>query len=202
MNWHCGWVVGCAAITCVGGSCALLWGGASGTVFTEWGGNSSLCENVCIFIEWTPNTKIFELWNMWTFGVWELGRSRALLLSSDRQDDGLAAGGGRESCRGLLCWPWRFLPGPHTFLRTSGSWRGAVAVPTAAAGLGLSLHWEEPGANEDLDLVICCWKVRLCMTWLMALVRFWASAKRSKMDSTASPKRPEGVTGAFSSTLR
>ncbi len=129
----------------------------------------------------------------WTFGAWELGCSRALLLSSDRQEDSLAAGGGRESRRGLLRWPWRFLPGPHTFLRTSGSCRGAVAVPPAGAGLGISLRWEEPGADEDLDLAVCCWKARLGITWLMAFARFWASANRSVMDSTASPKRPEGV---------
>ncbi len=138
----------------------------------------------------------------WTFGAWELGCSRALLLSSDRQEDGLAAGGGRESRRGLLRWPWRFLLGPHTLLRTSGSCRGAVAVPPAGAGLGISLRWEEPGADEDLDLAVCCWKARLGITWLMAFARFWASANRSVMDSTASPKRPEGVTGAFRSTLR
>ncbi len=82
MNWHCGWVVGCAAITCVGGSCALLWGGASGAVFTEWGGNSSLCENVCIFIEWTPNTKIFECLNFETCELLVLGSWATLALSS------------------------------------------------------------------------------------------------------------------------
>ncbi len=37
-----------------------------------------------------------------TFGAWALGCSRALLLSSGRQEDGLAACGGRESRRGLL----------------------------------------------------------------------------------------------------
>ncbi len=147
------------------------------------------------------NTQHTHLSN-WTFGAWELGCSRALLLSSDRQEDGLAAGGGRESRRGLLRWPWRFLPGPHTLLRTSGSCRGAVAVPPAGAGLGISLRWEEPGADEDLDLAVCCWKARLGITWLMAFARFWASANRSVMDSTASLKRPEGVTGAFRSTLR
>ncbi len=112
----------------------------------------------CMHFYWM-NTQHKHL-NMCTFGAWELGRSSTLLLSSDRQDDGLAAGGERESRCGLLRWPWCFLPGPHAFLRTSDSWRGAVAVPTAAAGLGLSLRWEEPGADEDLDLVVCCWKAR------------------------------------------
>ncbi len=37
-----------------------------------------------------------------TLGAWAPGCSRALLPPSDRQEDGLAAGGGRESRRGLL----------------------------------------------------------------------------------------------------
>ncbi len=78
MNWHSGLVVGCAAITCVGGSCALLWGGASGAIFIEWGGKSSLCENVCIFIEWTPNTQTFEHMNFWRLGAGPLSHSPPL----------------------------------------------------------------------------------------------------------------------------
>ncbi len=161
MNWHSGFsglVVGCAAITCVGGGPALLWGGARGAAFIEWGGESSFCENVCSFIEWTPNT------NIWATELLALGSWAALALSSDRQEDGLAGGGERESRRGLLRWHWSFLPGLHAFLRTSGSCRGAVAVPTAGAGLGISLRWAEPGADEDLDLAVCCWKVCLGMT--------------------------------------
>ncbi len=117
--------------------------------------------------------------NIWTHELLALGSWAALALFSSL----------------LLRWPWRFLPGPHAFLRTSGSWRGAVAVITAAPGLGSSLRWEEPGADEDLDLIVCCWKA-----WLMALPRFWASTKGSIMDSTTSPKRLEGVIVAFSST--
>ncbi len=72
MNWHSGLVVGCVAITCVGGGRALLWGGASGAVFTdtaEWGGKSYFCENVCIFIEWTTKTQTFEHLNFWRLGA-------------------------------------------------------------------------------------------------------------------------------------
>ncbi len=79
MNWHSGFsglVVGCAAITCVGGGPALLWGGARGAAFIEWGGESSFCENVCIFIEWTPNTHI------WATELLALGSWAVLALSS------------------------------------------------------------------------------------------------------------------------
>ncbi len=43
--------------------------------------------------------------HIWAAELWALGRRAALALSSlppDRQEDGLAAGGGRESRRGLL----------------------------------------------------------------------------------------------------
>ncbi len=152
MNWRSGFsgsVVGCAAITCVGCGPALLWGGARGAAFIEWGGESSFVRKYAFLLNEHPTHTHLS---SWTFGAWELGCSRALLLPSDRQEDGLAAGGGRESRRGLLRWPWRFLPEPHTFLRTSGSCRGAVAVAPAGAGLGKSLRWAEPGADEDLDL--------------------------------------------------
>ncbi len=88
MNWHSGFsglVVGCAAITCVGGGPALLWGGARGAAFIEWGGESSFCENVCIFIEWTPNTQTFEQLNFWRLGAGLLSRSPPLLRSSGRR---------------------------------------------------------------------------------------------------------------------
>ncbi len=202
MNWRSGFscsVVGCAAITCVGCGPALHWGGARGTAFIEWGGESSFCEKVCILLNGhSTHTHL----GSWTLGAWAPGCSRALLPPSDRQEDGLAAGGGRESRRGLLRWPWRFLPEPHTFLRTSGSCRGAVAVAPAWAGLGKSLRWAEPCADEDLDLAVCCWGARLGITWLIAFARFWVSANRSVMVSTASPKRPEGDIGAFRSTFR
>ncbi len=88
MNWHSGFsglVVGCAAITCVGGGPALLWGRARGAAFIEWGGESSFCENVCSFIEWTPNTQTFEQLNFWRLGAGPLSRSPPLLRSSGRR---------------------------------------------------------------------------------------------------------------------
>ncbi len=101
--------------------------------------------------------------NTLTFGAWALGRSHALLLSSDRQDDGLAAGGGRVTLRAppmAMALPTgtpRFPLDIWLLARSSSShhrsrWPGVIP------------SWEEPGADEDLDLVICCWKARRGMT--------------------------------------
>ncbi len=70
-------------------------------------------------IYWVRRRKLF-LWecmhfywmntqhtNIWATELLALGSWAALAL--------LAAGGGRESRRGLLRWPWRFLPGPPRF---------------------------------------------------------------------------------------
>ncbi len=127
---------------------------------------------------------------MWAFGAWELGRSGPLSSQRRARVTSRAPPVAMALPTGTPCFP------PDIWLLARSS-----SIPTAAIGLGLSLHWEEPGADEDLDLVVCCWKARLGMTWLMALARFWASTKCSVMDSTASLKRPEGVTGVFSSTL-
>ncbi len=88
MNWRSGFsglVVGCAAITCVGCGPALLWGGARGAAFIEWGGESSFCEKVCIFIEWTPNTHTFEQLNFRRLGAGLLSRSPPFFRSSGRR---------------------------------------------------------------------------------------------------------------------
>lgn len=99
---------------------------------------------------------------------------------------------------GLLRCLWCLFPGTsHTFLLASGCRRGSVA---AAAGLSL-FHWGERDAEDDLDRDGSR-NEHLGMTWFMALVCFWTSENRSLIDSTASLKRPEGVIGAFKSTLR
>ncbi len=203
MNWRSGFscsVVGCAAITCVGCGPALHWGGARGTAFIEWGGESSfLWESMHFYWMDTQHTPHL---GSWTLGAWAPGCSRALLPPSDRQEDGLAAGGGRESRRGLLRWPWRFLPEPHTFLRTSGSCRGAVAVAPAWAGLGKisplgrAMRWRRSGSGS----LLLGGASRHHVTHRFRAA--FESQQIARLWSHGITKRPEGDIGVFRSTFR
>ncbi len=104
-----------------------------------------------------------------TFCVaWELGLRCTPPSSRHPQEDGFEAAGGPASRRGLLCCPWRPLPGlGHTFLLASGSRLGAAA----AAAVLSSLLWGGRVADDDLERD-GGWNERLGMTWLMALACF------------------------------
>ncbi len=148
-------------------TCTALRRG-KGTAFIEWGGESSFCEKVCIFIEWTPTHTHLS---SWTLGAW------AGLLS---RSPPLRSSGRRLSSRGRARVASRASPltlalpaGPHTFLRTSGSCRGAVAVAPAWQA------WENLSAGQSHALTkiwicSCCWG-RVGITWLIAFARFWVS---------------------------
>ncbi len=184
----------CATILCVGDGSALLWGGASCIALTEWGGKSSFCEDVCVFIEQPAKTQTLNvaLENLarhsGSFGSWASG---SLLPPHDTLTKTAWSVSKTVFRRGLLRCPWHLFPGPGcTFLLTFGTRLGASAA-VAAAGLS-SLLWGGWVAKDDLERK-GGWNERLGMTWLMALACFWASANRSMIDSTASPKRLEGV---------
>ncbi len=156
MNWRSGFscsVIGCAAITCVGCGPALHWGGARGTAFIEWGGESSFCEKVCIFIEWTLNTHTFEQLNFGRLGAGLLSRSPPSLRSSGRRlsSRGRARVASRASPLTLaLSAGAPHLPPDVWLLSRSSSSSPSLGRPGKISPLGRAMRWRRSGSSSLL----------------------------------------------------